>query len=173
MKIRGPCQGPDKSMSVIHNHSQRLSFVPVRNAVSESPILNGLQFIFNKEKNESTYCKCALFKHLRQSDLMEEYLIPDFPVREYFSMMGAIASVPVDKVEQTWRHLKPLIPSDMESFATYYENTWIGTSSRSPLFAHEMWNQLLPRSTNIAEGIQLHDVLHQSHSMEVHRLSTC
>ncbi|KAL5259245.1 hypothetical protein ACHWQZ_G009636 [Mnemiopsis leidyi] len=32
--------------------------------------------------------------------------------------------------KQTWRHLKPLLPSDMDSFSTYYENTWIGSSTQ-------------------------------------------
>ena len=73
-------------------------------------------------------------------------------------MMGAIAFVPEQDVEQTWRLLKPLLPADMDSFSSYYERTWIGSSTQNPLFAKEMWNQhdasqmLLPRSTNIAEG---------------------
>ena len=147
-----------------------LSFVPGRNAGSENPILNGFRFILNRKKNDSTYWKCALFRTGCSARIttVDKQLVSPVPVHSHevqhaentvhIAMMGAIAFVPVDEVEQTWRHLKPLIPSDMESFATYYENTWIGTSSRSPLFAHEMWNQhdaslmLLPRSTNIAEG---------------------
>ena len=94
----------------------------------------------------------------RQSDLVEEYVLPDSPIREHFAMMGAIAFVPAEDVDQTWRHLKPLLPADMANFAFYYENTWIGSSTTAPNFAHDMWNQhdasimRLPRSSNIAEG---------------------
>ena len=35
--------------------------------------------------------KKSLFKHLRQAHMIEEYLVPDSPVRESFSMMAAIA----------------------------------------------------------------------------------
>ena len=46
----------------------------------------------------------------------------------------------------------------MTNFSTYYENTWVGTSTTNPLFSHDMWNQhdaslmMIPRSSNIAEG---------------------
>ena len=52
----------------------------------------------------------------------------------------------------------PLLPVDMAEFASYYENTWIGTSTCNPLNSHDMWNQhdasqlMIPRSSNIAEG---------------------
>ena len=61
-------------------------------------------------------------------------------------------------VPRIWRHLKPLLPIDMAEFASYYENTWIGTSTTNPNFAPHMWNQheaaqmRIPRSSNIAEG---------------------
>jgi hypothetical protein len=38
-------------------------------------------------------------KRLKQSDLVEEYLVPHSPVREYYSMMGAIAVVPEHECE--------------------------------------------------------------------------
>ena len=102
--------------------------------------------------------KKALLKHLRQCDLMEEYLVTDSVVREHFKMMGAIAFVPVYDVPRVWRYVKPLLPADMATFSAYYESTWIGTSSTNPNFSHDMWNfhdssvMLLPRSINIAEG---------------------
>ena len=46
----------------------------------------------------------------------------------------------------------------MAEFASYFENTWIGTSTCNPLYSHDMWNQhdasqlMIPRSSNIAEG---------------------
>ena len=73
-------------------------------------------------------------------------------------MTGAIAYVPETDVPRIWRHLKPLLPIDMAEFASYYENTWIGTSTTNPNFAPHMWNQheaaqmRIPRSSNIAEG---------------------
>ena len=80
--------------------------------------------------------------------------------------MGALAFFPVEEVERVWRTLKPLIPADMVSFISYFESTWVGTSTTSPLFSHDMWNQhdaslmLIPRSSNIAEGCH-----HGFHSM--------
>ena len=75
-------------------------------------------------------------------------------------MVGAIAFVPEEDADDTWRLLKPLLPPDMIEFTRYYEATWIGSSGNRPTFAHEMWNQnaagrsLLPPSTNIAKGWQ-------------------
>ena len=74
-------------------------------------------------------------------------------------MVGTIAFVPEEDVDDTWRLLKPLLvlPPDMIEFTRYYEAIWIGFSDNRPLFAHDMWNQnaagrsLMPRSTNIAE----------------------
>ena len=69
-------------------------------------------------------------------------------------MVGAIAFVPEEDVDDTWK----LLPPDMIEFTRYYEATWIGSSGNRPTFAHDMWNQnaagcsLLSRSTNIAEG---------------------
>ena len=71
----------------------------------------------------------------------------------------------------TWETLKPQIPADMLTFSTYFENTWIGTTSSNPLFTHDIWNQydatraLLPRSSNIAEGFHhgFHSMLGCSH----------
>ena len=79
-------------------------------------------------------------------------------MRDGFAKMGALAFVPVEEVEIVWRNLKPLLPPDMVSFISYFESTWVGTSTTSPHFSHDMWNQhdaslmLIPRSSNIAEG---------------------
>ena len=73
--------------------------------------------------------------------------------------MGALAFVPVEEVERVWRTLKPILPADMVSFISYFESTsWVGTSTTSPLFSHDMRNQhdaflmLIPRSSNIASS---------------------
>ena len=55
--------------------------------------------------------------------------------------MGALAFVPVEEVERVWRTLEPLIPADMVSFISYFESTRVGSSTTSPLFLHNMWNQ--------------------------------
>ena len=34
----------------------------------------------------------------------------------------------------------PLMATDMASFSSYFERTWIGTSSTHPTYRHEMWN---------------------------------
>ena len=31
--------------------------------------------------------------------------------------------------------------TDMVSFISYFESTWVRTSTTSPLFSHDMWNQ--------------------------------
>ena len=73
-------------------------------------------------------------------------------------MVGTIAFVPEEDVDDTWTLLKPLLPPDIIEFTRYYEATWIGSSGNRPTSAYEIWNQnaagrsLLPRSTNIAEG---------------------
>ena len=41
----------------------------------------------------------------------------------------------------TMRLLKPLLPSEMVSFADYYELTWIETSIIDAMFSSRMWNQ--------------------------------
>ena len=70
--------------------------------------------------------------------------------------MGALAFVPVEEVERVRRTLKPLLPADMVSFISYFESTWVGTSTTSPLFSHDICNQhdaslmLIPCSSNIA-----------------------
>ena len=123
----------------------------IHNAVAEvwpSSTRRGCNFHF----------KQSLLKHIRQCDLMDEYKIENSPIRDNFAKMGAIAFVPEHEVDRVWRYLKPLLPADMMSFTSYFEATWIGTSSTPPTFSHDMWNQhdaslmLLPRSSNIAEG---------------------
>ena len=138
--------GPFQPQSILMDYE-----LAIHNTAAEiwpSSTRRGCQFHYKK----------ALLKKVKQSDLWTEYLVPDSPIREHFSMIGALAFVQLSDLNTTWRHLKPLLPNDMMEFANYYEATWIGTSTTEPLFSHEMWNQhdstqlLLPRSTNIAEG---------------------
>ena len=51
--------------------------------------------------------------------------------------------VPTDTVDMAWRFLKPTLPSDMMTFARYYEDTWIGTSTSSPLYDHHDATQMM------------------------------
>lgn len=89
---------------------------------------------------------------------MPEYNVDGSEVRKSFQQIGALAFVHLGDVEESWQLLKPTLPSSMDSFAEYYERTWVGTSSSPPLFSPWMWNQHdtvmsgLPRSSNIAEG---------------------
>ena len=102
--------------------------------------------------------KQALWRRFAQSDLVPEYKVPGSPIRTAFKLIGALPFVPVDDIDLAWRLLKPTIPTDMAAFTTYFEHTWIGTSSSSPLFDTWSWNQhetvlaRLPRSSNLAEG---------------------
>ena len=77
--------------------------------------------------------------------------------------MGALESV--------WRTMKPLLPTDMVSFISYFESTWVRTSTTSPIFSHDMWNQhdasliLIPRSSKhsrrVASWVPLNAVMFQ------------
>ena len=84
----------------------------------------------------------------------------------WFNTGSDVIHAKMGALERVWRTLKPLLPTDMVSFISYFESTWVRTSTTSPLFSHDMWNQhdasliLIPRSSNIAEGWH-----HGSHSM--------
>ena len=132
--------GPYQPSSIILDY-----VLAIHNAVAEvwpSTTRRGCNFRF----------KQSLMKHLRQCDLIEEYRIENSPVRDGFAKMGDLAFFPVERV---WRNLKPLLPADLVSFISYFESTWVGTSTTSPLFSHDMWNQhnaslmLIPRSSMI------------------------
>ena len=73
--------------------------------------------------------KKGLLKRVKQTNIWEEYLTPNSPVREFFAMTGAIDYLPETDVARIWRHLKPNLPIDMAEFASYFENTWIGIST--------------------------------------------
>ena len=102
--------------------------------------------------------KQALWKKMQHHDLVPEYNVENSPVRKAFQMIGAIAFVDLGDVQDTWALLKPTVPPEMEFFAHYYERTWVGTATSSPLYSPWIWNQRdavmagLPRSSNIAEG---------------------
>lgn len=138
--------GPYQPQSVLMDYE-----LAIHNAVSSvwpSSTRRGCFFHFKK----------ALFRNLVQSNLGEEYSVPDSDIRKSFALMGALAFVPENDVLTCWRHLEPLLPPDMADFTSYFQRTWIGSSSTDPMFDTAMWNQhdaslmLLPRSSNIAEG---------------------
>ena len=51
--------------------------------------------------------------------------------------------IPEDKVLSAWEQLRPLLPADLSSFATYFEYTWVGSCTPSLQLHHGI---------NIAEG---------------------
>ena len=79
-------------------------------------------------------------------------------VRRYYKIISALPFIPEDEVLSAWEQLRPLLPADLSSFATYFEYTWVGSRSCTPLFAIQSWNQhdaslmQLPPSSNIAGG---------------------
>ncbi|XP_063693751.1 uncharacterized protein LOC134825467 [Bolinopsis microptera] len=85
--------------------------------------------------------KQALWRKMQQHDLVPEYNAENSAVRKYFQMIGAIAFVDLGDVLDTWTQLKATLPSEMDSFADYYERTWVGTQTSSPLYTHWIWNQ--------------------------------
>ena len=56
-------------------------------------------------------------------------------------MIGALPFVPPGDVDMAWRHLKPILPTDMAAFTGYMEFTCLGTSSTKPLSDKLGWNQ--------------------------------
>lgn len=117
-------------------------------SVWPSSTIRGCQFHF----------KQAMWRALQRTDLVPEYSVLTSPIRKFFKILGAFPFLPIDDIDRAWRFVKPLIPSDMEPFVEYYERTWIGSSSRQPLFEHSKWNHHedillnLPRSSNLVEG---------------------
>ena len=102
--------------------------------------------------------KQCLWRKLQAYELTSEYKVVNSPIRRSFKQIGALPFICPGSVEHVWSLLKPNIPSDMAEFVDYFERTWIGTSSTSPLFDHWLWNHYdtvlagLPRSNNIVEG---------------------
>ena len=76
---------------------------------------------------------------ISQSDLVPEYKVPG--VHKGFQMMCALPFVPIDDMDRAWRFLKSTLPSDLDTFARYFESIWIGTSATEPLFDQCTWNQ--------------------------------
>ena len=70
-------------------------------------------------------------------------------------MIGALPFVEPGSVVEFWDVLKA---NDMDAFCDYFEYTWIGNSTRAPVFEKFLWNQYdtvlanLPRSNNMVEG---------------------
>ena len=78
----------------------------------------------------ATSKKC-LCKYFAQSKLVPEYQVPGSDVRKEFYMIAALPFVPIDDVDRAWRFLKFTLSSDVNTFARYFESTWIGQSSSS------------------------------------------
>ena len=81
------------------------------------------------------------------------------PVRKAFKMIVALPFVEPGSVVEFWDVLEANCPSDMDAFCDYFEYTWIGNSTRAPVFEKFLWNQYdtvlanLPRSNKLNYGI--------------------
>ena len=78
--------------------------------------------------------KQCLWRRFAQSDLVPEYQVLGSQIRKSFQMIGALPFLPLDDMNRAWRLLKPTLPSDMDTFTKYVEDTWIGTSTTDPMF---------------------------------------
>lgn len=102
--------------------------------------------------------KQCLWRKMQAFELVPEYHIIGSPIRKAFRMIGALPFVEPGSVVAFWNSIKPNLPDDMIDLIDYFERTWIGTSSRNPIFDIYLWNQYdtvlagLPRSNNIVEG---------------------
>ena len=102
--------------------------------------------------------KQALWRKMQAFDLVPEYHVLSSPVRKAFKMIWAPPFVEPGSVVEFWDVLKANCPSDMDAFCDYFEYTWIGNSTRVPVFEKFLWNQYdtvlanLPRSNNMVEG---------------------
>ena len=112
--------------------------IGLRNACSStwpSSTVRGCYFHFTK----------ATFKHLVDLGLKTEYDVEGSDVRRYYKIISALPFIPEDEVLSAWEQLRPLLPADLSSFATYFEYTWVGSRSCTPSsqFNHGI-NMMLP-----------------------------
>jgi hypothetical protein len=72
----------------------------------------------------------------------------DAEFKQCVKMVGALAFVPVDAIEEFYDALCEGIPDDcrvdMQDFCDYFEDNYVGRMSRNnrrrrPLFAHDLW----------------------------------
>ena len=89
----------------------------------------------------------------QRTDLVPEYSVLTSPTRKFFKILGAFPYLPVDDIDSSWRFVKPLVPSDMDPFVEYFERTWIGTSSRRPLFDHTKWTTTTTSSSTFPDPL--------------------
>ena len=92
------------------------------------------------------------------NSLVLKYEVDDSPVRTYFKMMFALLFVPENTIPTAWRHLKPLIPSEMSSLVDDYEYTWVGSSDCNPTFSHYRWNQHVATILLLPQHYSYHSV---------------
>ena len=134
-------------------YTSTITFIPGRTtviqSVSRNVIHDGFRYCLTKKPDERAlinaaekswptttkrgcffHHKQALWRKLQQHDLVPEYNVENSAVRKSFQMIGAITFVDLGDVL-----LKPTLPSEMEAFAEYYERTWVGTDTTSPLFS--------------------------------------
>ena len=115
---------------------------------------------FRSSPNPDDTCLSRRRNTLESPYLMRgpQYNVAGSDVRKIFQIIGALPFLPNGDVDMAWTLLRPTLPPEMSSFADYMDYTWIGTSSRAPLFNQWSWNQWddtllgIPRSSNIAEG---------------------
>ena len=91
--------------------------------------------------------------------VQEPFLDPASPRLPEYRWSACLPGIPSPLSLNITVHIaKQNLKNKTASFADYMEYTWIGTSSRHPLFNQWSWNQWdatlvgLPRSFNIAEG---------------------
>ena len=119
-------RGPFHLQSVLVDYE---AGIPIRNTVMNvwpETSLRSCWFHYKK----------ALWRHLQMEGLAADYVVDDSPIRNSCLLI-------VDTVDMAWRFLKPTLPSDMMTFARYYEDTWIGTSTSSPLYDHHDATQMM------------------------------
>ena len=97
--------------------------------------------------------------HVVKQDLKRKAATSDLPTKYLVAeATGRLNEETRQKLNCDLNALYKMTRSDMDPFVEYFERTWIGTSSRRPLFDHTKWNHHddilldLPRSSNLAEG---------------------
>ena len=117
--------------------------------------------------------KKSLYKHLRQEYLMEEYLVPDFPVRESFSIIRRRADLATSETSHPFWHglLLELLQEHLDR--DFLSEPQLRTCHVEPVRHFPgADSQIYEHSWRMALRIQRYDVLFQSNPVELHRPSS-
>ncbi|KAK3911699.1 PKS-NRPS hybrid synthetase [Frankliniella fusca] len=111
------------------------------------------------------HLKQAAFRKIQQLGLTVQYRDEDDDsIRMAFRQILGVAFVPVEDVEDAFRHVTEEIPDEMKPFSKYFAETYVlgrvvrGRRRTAPRYPPDLWNQHLsarhnePRTNNTTEA---------------------